>query len=92
MRILHKVLIFGILACLLSYPVMEANPGGNGDGTRDFACGGSCHADPDVSGPSSAVISVWPISLPWTNVEKKIKIIVTYNLIILKQLSNFLKK
>ena len=58
MRILHRVLILGILACLLSSPVMEANPGGNGDGTRDFACGGSCHADPDVSGPSSAVISL----------------------------------
>ena len=58
MRILHKVLIFGILACLLSSPVMEANPGGNGDGTRDFACGGSCLADPVVSGPSSAVISL----------------------------------
>jgi hypothetical protein len=58
MRILHRVLILGILACLLSSPVMEANPGGNGDGTRDFACGGSCHADPDVSLPSSAVISM----------------------------------
>ena len=58
MRILHRVLILGILACLLSSPVMEANPGGNGDGTRDFACGGSCHADPDVSGQSSDVISL----------------------------------
>ena len=58
MGIFNRLLILGILACLLSSPVMEANPGGNGDGTRDFACGGSCHADPDVSQPSSAVISL----------------------------------
>ena len=58
MRIFHRVLILGILSCLLFSPVMEANPGGNGDATRDFACGGSCHADPDVSLPSSAVISL----------------------------------
>ena len=58
MRIFHRLVILGILACLLSSPVMQANPGGNGDGTRDFACGGSCHGDPDVSMPSSAVISM----------------------------------
>ncbi len=58
MRILSRLLIVGILLCLLSSPVMEANPGGNGDATRDFACGGSCHADPDVSLPSSAIISM----------------------------------
>jgi len=58
MRILNRLLILGVLACLLSSPVMEANPGGNGDGTRDFACGGACHGDPDISQPSSAVITV----------------------------------
>ena len=35
-----------LLLCLLMAPVFEANPGGNGDSTRDFACGGACHADP----------------------------------------------
>ena len=58
MRLLNRLLILGVLICLISSPVMEANPGGNGDGTRDFACGGACHGDPDIAQPSSAIISV----------------------------------
>ena len=50
-----------LLLCLLMAPVFEANPGGNGDSTRDFACGGACHADPDLSAPSSAQIMLLQI-------------------------------
>lgn len=55
MRII-RVFTLILLLGLLMAPVFEANPGGNGDSTRDFACGGACHADPDMSAPSSAQI------------------------------------
>jgi hypothetical protein len=51
-RVFTVILLLGLLMA----PVFEANPGGNGDSTRDFACGGACHADPDLSAPSSAQI------------------------------------
>ncbi len=35
-----------------------ANPGGNGDGDRDYSCGGSCHGDPALSMPSDATIEI----------------------------------
>ena len=35
-----------------------ANPGGEGNGNRDYVCGGSCHGDPGLNAPSSATISV----------------------------------
>jgi hypothetical protein len=45
-----------LVAILLLIPSLQANPGGEGDATRDFTCGGSCHGDPSLSAPSSALI------------------------------------
>jgi len=47
-----------IAAMLLATQGTVANPGGEGDGNRDFTCGGSCHGDPGLSAPSSATISI----------------------------------
>ena len=47
------------LAGLLALaPLLSANPGGEGNDTRDFTCGGACHGDPGLSQPSSATIMV----------------------------------
>jgi hypothetical protein len=47
-----------LVALLLLIPSLQANPGGEGDATRDFTCGGSCHGDPSLSVPSSAMITI----------------------------------
>ena len=52
---------FVILICItliLSPGSSVANPGGNGDGNRDYSCGGSCHGDPALSMPSDATIEI----------------------------------
>ncbi len=58
-RVLQRSIPLVVLAILVAIaPTMQANPGGEGDGTRDFTCGGSCHGDPGLSQPSSADIEV----------------------------------
>ena len=47
-----------ILTLLLATSSGVANPGGKGDSNRDYTCGGSCHGDPSLSSPSSAIINV----------------------------------
>jgi len=47
-----------ILTLLLATSSGVANPGGKGDSNRDYTCGGSCHGDPSLSSPSSAIIDV----------------------------------
>ena len=47
-----------ITLILISTQGTVANPGGLGDGNRDFVCGGSCHGDPTLSAPSTATISI----------------------------------
>ena len=47
-----------ITLILISTQGTVANPGGEGDGNRDFVCGGSCHGDPTLSAPSTATISI----------------------------------
>lgn len=53
----RALLIGGLLLLVLCAPPLSANPGGTGDANRDAACGGSCHGDPGLSEPSSAVLS-----------------------------------
>ena len=53
----RALLIGGLLLLVLCVPPLSANPGGNGDANRDASCGGSCHGDPGLSEPSSAVLS-----------------------------------
>jgi len=53
----RTLIIGGLLLLVLCVPPLSANPGGNGDANRDAACGGSCHGDPGLSEPSSAVLS-----------------------------------
>ena len=53
----RTLIIGGLLLLVLFVPPLSANPGGNGDANRDAACGGSCHGDPGLSEPSSAVLS-----------------------------------
>ena len=53
----RTLIIGGLLLFVLFVPPLSANPGGNGDANRDAACGGSCHGDPGLSEPSSAVLS-----------------------------------
>ena len=53
-----RILAFAtITLILISTQGTVANPGGEGDGNRDFVCGGSCHGDPTLSAPSTATIS-----------------------------------
>ena len=47
----------GLLLLVLLVPPLSANPGGTGDANRDASCGGSCHGDPGLSEPSSAILS-----------------------------------
>ena len=55
---MRRILLIGVLLLLvLCVPPLSANPGGNGDANRDAACGGSCHGDPGLSEPSSAVLT-----------------------------------
>ena len=55
---MRRPLLIGVLLLLvLCVPPLSANPGGNGNANRDAACGGSCHGDPGLSEPSSAVLS-----------------------------------
>ena len=47
-----------IVTLLFSSTSIVANPGGNGDDSRDFTCGGSCHGDPSLSVESDGIISI----------------------------------
>mgnify|MGYP000468714052 CR=1 FL=1 len=47
-------ILAGLLLLVLVVPSHSANPGGMGDSSRDFSCGGSCHGDPGLSQSSSA--------------------------------------
>ena len=38
-----RAAIVTVIAILLAAGASVANPGGNGDGNRDYTCGGSCH-------------------------------------------------
>ena len=53
----RAIILTSLLLLVLCVPPLSANPGGTGDGNRDAACGGSCHGDPGLSEPSSAVLS-----------------------------------
>ena len=53
----RAILLTSLLLLVLCVPPLSANPGGTGDGNRDAACGGSCHGDPGLSEPSSAVLT-----------------------------------
>ena len=54
-----RTLVLSTIALmLLATQGTVANPGGEGDGNRDFVCGGSCHGDPALNAPSSAIISI----------------------------------
>ena len=53
----RTLLLVTLLLLVLCVPPLSANPGGTGDGNRDAACGGSCHGDPGLSEPSSAVLT-----------------------------------
>jgi len=53
----RALLLVTLLLLVLCVPPLSANPGGTGDGNRDAACGGSCHGDPGLSEPSSAVLT-----------------------------------
>jgi hypothetical protein len=55
----YKISITAIIFALLSCSTFSvANPGGNGDGNRDFTCGGSCHGDPSLSASSDGVLDI----------------------------------
>ena len=53
----RAIILTSLLLLVLCVQPLSANPGGTGDGNRDAACGGSCHGDPGLSEPSSAVLS-----------------------------------
>ena len=54
-----RMFVISIVAVLLlAVQGTVANPGGNGDGDRDFNCAGSCHGDPSFNQQSSAEISI----------------------------------
>jgi len=53
----RAILLTGLLLLVMAVPSHSANPGGKGEADRDFACGGSCHGDPGLSQPSSAVFA-----------------------------------
>ena len=56
---LRRITVLIAVVCLLVIsPVIQANPGGNGDADRDMQCGGSCHGDPGLSATSSADIQL----------------------------------
>jgi len=51
----YRVRLVVVLALLLvSSTYGSAEPGGNGDGTRDMQCGGACHGDASLNGTSTA--------------------------------------
>ena len=52
------IVLSAIIMLLMATSSGVANPGGKGDSNRDYTCGGSCHGDPSLSSPSSAVIEV----------------------------------
>ena len=55
----RSAIVFLICITLILAPGSSvANPGGNGDGDRDYSCGGSCHGDPALSMPSDATIEI----------------------------------
>jgi hypothetical protein len=54
----RALLLSLLLLMVVLVPENTANPGGEGDSNRDFACGGACHGDPGLSGPSSAVLTI----------------------------------
>ncbi len=52
-----RLLVIATIAILLfTTQSTVANPGGEGDGNRDFTCGGSCHGDPSFNQQSSATV------------------------------------
>ena len=56
---MRRALLLSILLLMVGLvPENTANPGGESDSTRDFACGGACHGDPELSGPSSAELTI----------------------------------
>ena len=58
-----RTLVLSTIALmLLATQGTVANPGGEGDGNRDFVCGGSCHGDPALNAPSSTIISITSVS------------------------------
>ena len=50
-----------ITLILISTQGTVANPGGEGDGNRDFVCGGSCHGDPTLKCPfhGNDIDNIW---------------------------------
>ncbi len=61
-----RAAIVTAIAILLAAGASVANPGGNGDGNRDYTCGGSCHGDPALSSPSDGTVSVSVDSTTYT--------------------------
>ena len=61
-----RAAIVTVIAILLAAGASVANPGGNGDGNRDYTCGGSCHGDPALSSPSDGTVSVSVDSTTYT--------------------------
>jgi hypothetical protein len=56
---MRRVFLFVILlVAVLAVPEYTANPGGEGDGTEEFVCGGACHGDPGLSSESSALLTI----------------------------------
>jgi len=53
----RALLLTSLLLLVLCVPPLSANQGGVGDENRDAACGGSCHGDPGLSEPSSAILA-----------------------------------
>ena len=54
----NAVVVLICITLILAPGSSVANPGGNGDGNRDYSCGGSCHGDPALSMPSDATIEI----------------------------------
>jgi hypothetical protein len=54
----RALLISLLLLLVVLVPENTANPGGEGDSTLEFACGGACHGDPGLSAASSAQLTM----------------------------------
>jgi len=68
------ITLSAILVLLLATSSGVANPGGKGDSDRDYTCGGSCHGDPSLSSPSSAIIDVEMASTAYSSTTTEISV------------------
>ena len=68
------ITLSAILVLLLATSSGVANPGGKGDSDRDYTCGGSCHGDPSLSSPSSAIIDVEMSSTAYSSTTTEISV------------------